>query len=352
LTTRALAFVVPGALATLTGGYAYDRRIVNGLRERGWLVQVHTLDASFPQPTRAARAEANEVFSALADDALVLVDGLAFGTLPEVLEQHAQRLKLVALVHHPLAAEHGLGSNAREQLRSAERRALQFARRVIVTSSFTQRALVDYGVDSQRVIVAEPGTDHAPLSRADDRVDLVLTCVATVTPRKGHAVLIDALGHLKQFEWTVRCVGSLDRDAAHAAQVCEQLRRTGLDDRVSFTGELEQIKLDALLHDTDLFVMPTLYEGYGMAVAEALARGIPVIATDTGATSTLLAHGGGLIVPPGDAAALRTALARVIGDRRELTALRQGALAAREHLPAWQSAVSIIANTLESLAIV
>ena len=99
----ALTFVVPGDLETRTGGYGYDRRIVDGLRERGWRVDVVSLDGTFPFPTRAAREEAGRALAAIPDGATVLIDGLALGVLPDEAEREGKRLNLVALVHHALA---------------------------------------------------------------------------------------------------------------------------------------------------------------------------------------------------------------------------------------------------------
>src|SRR4030095_16466450 len=98
---RALTFIVPGRLDTLTGGYGYDRRIVAGLRERGWLGTLHEIDDGFSIPHGAAREQAARVLAAIPDDAFVIVDGLALGALPDEVQPHAERLRLVGLVHHP-----------------------------------------------------------------------------------------------------------------------------------------------------------------------------------------------------------------------------------------------------------
>ena len=115
--------MIPGDLETRTGGYGYDRRIIAGLRERGWTVHVLGLDASFPTPTPAAREQAARAIAAIPNGALVLVDGLALGALPGEIEREAGRLSVVALVHHPLAAETGLDPALASVLEISERRA-------------------------------------------------------------------------------------------------------------------------------------------------------------------------------------------------------------------------------------
>ena len=164
---RRLHLLVPGDPETLTGGYAYGRRIAAALRARGWGVETHTLYASFPRPTQAALAHAEETLAALPADALVLVDGLAYGAMPRLAGDAAARLRLLALVHHPLAAESGLDGSVQRALRESEREALAAARGVVVTSRATAHALADYDVPASRVAVVEPGTDPAPLAGAD-----------------------------------------------------------------------------------------------------------------------------------------------------------------------------------------
>ncbi len=138
---RSLEFVIPGDLDAATGGYGYDRQIIAGLRAQGWRVTSHVLDASFPFPSASALEQARQVFAGLPDDACVLVDGLAFGAMPEVLAEHERRLRWVALVHHPLSLETGLAADVARELARSERAALKYARHVVVTSEATAVAL-------------------------------------------------------------------------------------------------------------------------------------------------------------------------------------------------------------------
>jgi glycosyltransferase involved in cell wall biosynthesis len=361
----ALYVVIPGDLDTRTGGYGYDRRIIAGLREHGWTVNVVRLDDSFPGPTPAARGHAAQVLAAIPDGSTVLMDGLALGALPEEVEHEASRLTIVALVHHPLAAETGLDPAVVAALEISERRALAAVRSVVVTSHATAARLADYGVVSDRLTVVEPGTDPAPPARGsavghepsanDDEPsalspqpsELALLCVATLTPRKGHALLLSALASIPQRNWRLTCAGSLDRDPATVAQLREQIRHAGLDERVSLVGDLDQSALAIQYDRADVFVLATLYEGYGMAVAEALARGLPVISTATGAIQDLVGDAG-LVVPPGDLRAFTAALSSVIGDPMRRAALRARACRRRDRLPTWDAAAAAMARTLES----
>src|SRR5262249_9289704 len=262
---------------------------------------------------------------------------LPLGALPDEVAPHASRLAIVALVHHPLALETGLDARHAAALDDSERRALRAARHVVVTSRGTASALAGYDVAAGRISVVEPGTDPAPLaSRHEPRhePDVVsLLCVATLTPRKGYELLFDALASVRCRNWRLRCAGSLDRDPATAARLRARLHDATLADRVQFLGDLDTARLAVEYDRADVFVLATLYEGYGMAVAEALARGLPVVSTATGAIADLVGTDAGVVVAPGDAAALTDALTQVIADTDLRERLAAGARRVRDRLP-------------------
>ncbi len=345
---RRVVFVVPGQLGNLSGGYGYDRQIIAGLREHGWAVELIELDEGFPWPDAAALQRTEERIAAIADGSTVVADGLAFGALPALAARHAARLRWVALVHHPLALEGGLDATRRQQLFDSERRALASAQRVIVTSTATARALADYGVAAARVCAVMPGTAVAPLASGPGGGEaLSLLCVAALIPRKGHALLIDALAGLQDRPWVLHCVGNITRDAATMQHVQAAIARHRLQARVHLHGEVDEDMLQAFYDRADVFVLPSLHEGYGMALAEALARGLPVVSSTAGAIADTVPAAAGLLLPPGDGAALRHALARVLDEPALRAALAAGARAARSRLPTWAQAVERFARVLQ-----
>lgn len=340
-----LELVLPGDLRTLTGGYLYDRHMVEGLEALGWRVRVHALDPSFPQPTPEALTAAARVFAALPEQSLVVVDGLALGGLAATLGAHRHRLRVVALVHHPLALETGLGAAARKALFGAERDALGEVDRVIVTSGWTRASLADYGVGADRISVVEPGTRTGPARTDAAHRPHRLLCVASLTPRKGHEVLLDALAGLDG-DWQLECVGSLRMDPDCAARVAARIDALGLGARVALVGEIAPAELGARYGGADTFVLASQMEGYGMVLTEALASGLPIVSTRTGAIPHVVPADAGLLVPPGDPAALRTALARIVDGGDTWRRLAAAALAARARLPAWPDAVRRFAAAL------
>jgi glycosyltransferase involved in cell wall biosynthesis len=344
-----LVFIVPGRLETRTGGYEYDRRMVVGLRTLGWSVDVRELDRSFPHPTSAALDEAARVLAAIPDRTTVLIDGLALGAMPAEVEREASRLRVVALIHLPLAAEIGIGHDVAARLEASERRAIAGASLVIVTGKATAAALASYGVASHLITVVAPGTDRAPLARGSHDGPLQLLCVATLNPGKGHDILFRALAAVPYDNWHLTCAGSLDRDPPTVQRLREKLRADGLDARVSLVGELDAPALAACYDNADLFVLATLHETYGMAVAEALAHGLPVVSTATGAIPELVGDDAGLLAPPGDTAALTSALSQMLCDRHLRARLAEGARRVRDRLPAWEDAVDKMAAALDGV---
>jgi glycosyltransferase involved in cell wall biosynthesis len=341
-------FIVPGPLDQRTGGYIYDRRIVQGLRAAGWTVAVHELAGAFPKVDEAARRAAAQAVETMPRSAVPVIDGLALPAFVELVARLPQ--PWIALVHHPLALETGLTPAEAEAFADLERRLLAGAARVIATSQGTRRDLAAYDLDSGCIGVVHPGTDPAPLARGSTGPGLELLCVASLTPRKGHLILLDALAELRALDWRLTCVGSAERDPACALEIARALDRFGLRERARLVGERGQAELGPYYAGADLFVLASYHEGYGMALAEALARGLPVVSTTAGAIPDTVPDGAGLLVPPGDALALAAALRRVITEPELRAQLMAGARAARRRLPGWDEAARAFATELAGVA--
>lgn len=345
----ALHFLLPGDPATVSGGFLYDAKIVAALRESGREVALHALPAGFPCPSAATRAAAERLLAQLPEGAALVVDGLALGALPEPAARHAGRLRLIALVHHPLAAETGLDTAARDRLFESERAALAQVSGVIATSPRTARDLAAYGLPAARIRVVEPGTDPSPLAAGSGGEAPMLLCVASLTPRKGHAVLLEALARLRGRPWRLICAGSATRDPACAESLSKLCAKLGLAERVDWLGEVSPDDLDRLYHGADLFVLASHHEGYGMVLAEALMRGLPIVATRAGAIPETLPAEAACLVPPGEPAALAGALAPLLEDPAARASLATAARRGRESLPSWTEAGARFAAALQAL---
>lgn len=345
-----LAFAVPGDLATPTGGYGYDRRIIRELRELGWQVAVTDIGGDFPFPSAAQRATALTKLSAVPAGCPIVLDGLAFGALPEAAAL-CSRTPLIALVHQPLALDPGLDTKQADAFRKTERTALDAARRVVVTSEATARILAaDYGVPRQRISVVRPGND--PVLSAPGNSDGIvrLLSVGSVIPVKGYDLLISALATLLDLPWRLTIAGDRTRDVAAAARLDADIENYGLADRITVLGAMPPARIDELFLASDLFVLASRFEGYGMALTEAIAHGIPVVSTMTGAIPQTVPSGTGLLVPPEDIIALAQALRRLICDPAERRKLARNARAAAAQLPTWQDSARLFAGAVEKAA--
>jgi glycosyltransferase involved in cell wall biosynthesis len=326
----AVHFIVPEGVddpARPSGGNTYDRRVSQELAALGWTVHEHV----------GARA-----VERLPDGAVVLLDGLIASPAPDVLVPHARRLRLLVLMHMPIAG-------------ARERAVLEAATAIVTTSAWSRRRLEElYGLPADRMHVAQPGVDASELAPGSAAGDALL-CVAAVTRGKGHDVLLDGLAAATDLTWRCTCVGSLERDPAFAGAVRHRASVNGFSGRVRFAGPRTGPELDRAYAAADLLVLASHAETYGMVVTEALARGVPVLAADVGGVSEALGHGEdgvrpGLLFAPGDAAALGVALRRWLGDAGLRERLRRAARERRTTLRGWPATASVVAGVLAGAA--
>jgi glycosyltransferase involved in cell wall biosynthesis len=344
-----LAFAVPGDLATPTGGYGYDRRIIQELRELGWQVDVADIGDDFPFPTTEERAIALAILSAVPAGCPIVLDGLAFGALPEAGALRC-RTPLIALVHQPLALDPGLDATQADTFRETERTALAAAARVVVTSEATARIVrADYDIPSQRISVVRPGNDRVPPAPGSNDGVVRLLSVGSIVPVKGYDLLIAAVATLTDMPWRLTIAGDRTRNRAAAAQLDADIEAHGLGDKVAVLGAVPPERIIELFLASDLFVLASRFEGYGMALAEAIAHGVPVVSTTAGAIPQTVPAETGLLVPPDDAAALAQALRRLVGDPAERRRLAGNARAAAAGLPTWQDSARLFVGAVQAV---
>lgn len=344
-------FAIPSNINTLTGGYIYDRQIIAGLRNCGIKVEHLPLSAEFPFPSTSVLEKTADLFSKLPDNSIVIADGLAFGAMADIAELEARRLRIIALCHHPLALETGLDKIRADMLQRSEVRALAAAQAVIVTSSATRDLLVrEFQVAEQKILLAPPGISASGDSTIPFKTDVqipTLLTLATLTRRKGHDVLLKALAQIRHLSWRARFVGSRELDADWADWLLEETRRLGLESRVEFVGTVADPEEE--FKRADLFVLPSRFEGYGMAFAEALAFGLPIVGAHSGAVPDVVKEDAGILVPPDDHSALARALERLLLDPELRQCMQKGAQKAALALPAWEQSVGKIAELIEAL---
>lgn len=344
-----LYFAIPGDINTLTGGYAYDRRLIAELHALGHKIEPLHFSNQFPVPDAEALADAAAQFAALPDQAVVIADGLAYGVMDTIAEQHAGRLNIIALCHHPLKLEAGLSTAQAQQLFLSEQRALNAAKGVLVTSHMTGKILTEqFAIPATKIAVALPGTDPQTFAPCIGHPPVLLT-LATLTRRKAHDLLIDALAAIKHLEWKARFVGGMDFDPAWTELLKNKVSAYGLEQRILFIGNVADSTSEYAA--ADLFVLPSLFEGYGMAFAEALSFGLPIVAARAGAVPDVVPNTAGILVAPDNSFLVADALQKLLTDKNLLKNLQIGAQAAARSLPSWRDTAAVVTHLINQITV-
>ena len=337
-------FAIPGDLATPTGGYGYARRVLRGAAAAGIELRHVALGPGFPRPITADLKRVGDLLTGLPPECPMLIDGLAYGAMtPEVLQRI--RAPVVALCHHPLALETGLTPDQAAALATSERAALAMAKAIVTTSRATADILTaQFGVARETIVVAPPGTDSAPRAPGSGGPGCAIVSVGSVTPRKGHVRSVEALAAISDCDWTLRIIGPTPDPGALAA-LTDAIDRLDLAERVHLVGPQSMMAVTAAYQAADLFVLASEYEGFGMAFAEAMAHGLPVLGLDCAAVAEATLGAARLVLAEEFPSAL-AALVRRPALRAELA---ENCWRAAARLPRWPDSISRIADVLRSV---
>lgn len=346
-----VVFAIPDNLAAFTGGYCYARRLIEWLPKLG-IETIHLrLSPAFPNVDSSVVENAvRAINGALQPGSVVLIDGLAFGVFADAAAS-SLKAPIVALCHHPLGLEAGHAAERSQALLRSEKAALFHAARVIVPSAYIARTLEqDFKVDPSRICIAAPGTDPAPRAKGSSG-PVSLLAVGALTPRKAFDVLIEALAGVTHLGWRLRIAGGHHHSPETAGALMGLIEAKGLAGRIACAGELEGAALGDAFHESDVFVSSSLYEGYGMALAEAMMRGLPIVMGKGGAAAETVPDAAALKAPPGDVLALREALRLIIEDVGLRRRLADASWRAGQALPSWRDTAEACACAIGEAAL-
>lgn len=341
------AFAIPGDLNTRTGGYIYERRMLETLPEVGQQVQYVPLLPSFPEPTAAALRDAATRLRVLGPETVLILDGLVFGSVDTALLA-SLACPVVAMLHHPLGLEAGLPPARAAALIERERANLRHAAHVVVPSAHTRDILIaQFGVSADRISVAPPGFDRPPVPAmpAPPADPPLILSVGLICRRKGHDVLLDALARLRHLDWQAAVVGMThDEDVRQA--LLRQRAALGLEGRVRFTGVVSAEALDQLWRQAHVFALATRYEGYGMVLSEAQLYGLPIVSCAVGAVPQHVPPAAATLTAPDDVPAFARALSRLLTDPDHRARMAGASRAGGQRLPHWQDAARVMRDAM------
>jgi glycosyltransferase involved in cell wall biosynthesis len=348
-------FAYPGDFQTVSGGYTYDRCIVRELTALGWEVELLSLGPGFPFPDQETLNEAEQLLSQIQPGKLIVIDGLALGVMPEAIAQASVNHPIIALIHHPLAYESGLTVDQQVRLQKSETLALSYVKHVIANSPLTAQTLTEsFGIDDKKMTTVIPGTNRVShllnqvRTHFTNQDEFKWLSVGSIIPRKGFDILIKALAPLNEMAWSLSIVGDTTRDPSALANLLRIITHFDLQDRIQIHGVIDDARLDSLYRKADGFVLASLFEGYGMAYAEALSYALPVIGTSGGAIIQTVPDSAGILIPPGDVPSLTEALRLVMSDRYRREQLSLGAQEAAKKLPTWPESAKIFADIIQT----
>ena len=355
---RPIRLLVPGNIRYSSGGNVYNARLVDGLQALGAEVEVIAVEGNWPDAGARERRRLGTLLGAWEPDAVTgrsvaVVDGLVAVGAPDELEFAAKAGQQTwVLVHMPVAESSGAAALKREA------RALRAATGLICTSTSAASVLMERGLRRANVIL--PGVDPAPPAAGSRPQHLAV--VAALLPNKDQLLTVEALARIQDLGWTASLVGSDQADPNYAQEVRAAIAANGLNERARLTGELAGEALEAEWARTDLTLLVSRTEAFGMAVTESLAHGIPVLVrAGTGAVEALgmagLATadgeprlpGAALPLPAGGQASpgrLADALRRWLVDEGTRERWRAAALDARTRLPDWSKTAQGVLDVL------
>lgn len=329
-------FLTMGDMQSLTGGYLYNMHMMEGLEQMGYSVNVFGTDWPWDDKSELAKI-CRFHFEKLTVGSCILIDSLVLVKIRSSVQEFSSRLIFVGLIHLP--ATYTFTSGKFGKLAEEEMMVLHQMKQLIVTGQFTYNLLWKAGLNRANLWIVEPGTGPFPQKTHYKPVPSELLCIANYSAIKAQDTLIRSLYSLTDRDWTLHLYGDKDRDKEYSAGIISFIKQLNLETRVIMHGIAMRDEITAIFLNADLFVMPSLFESYGMALTESLAHGVPVLSTRAGNIPCTVPGGMGILVEPGNEKELTDALLSLMDEPAKYASLCSAA--SKYHLDArsWDLAV-------------
>jgi glycosyltransferase involved in cell wall biosynthesis len=356
-----IGLIIYGSLDVVSGGFLYDRLLVEHLRGKGDEVQIVSL------PRRSYFRHLGDNFSSslrsrleYANWDVLLEDELNHPSLFLLNYKLKRRISypIVTIVHHLRCCEQRAGWK-NQLYRYVERSYLNSVDGFVFNSDTTRSEVQRFTGTDKPYVVAYPGRDRFDVSFTKDQITerakqagpLRILFLGNVIPRKGLHTLIDALAILPGEIWQLEVVGSLNLQRGYVDSVRRKIARRGISNKVKFRGVLSHVEIADCLSKAHILAVPSSYEGFGMVYLEAMSFGLPIIATSWGAAGELITHGQeGYLITPEDTKALASHIQAYHEDRELLLQMSLKAYERQMDFPTWEQTDADIRDFLQHIA--
>ena len=342
-----LHLLVPGDINTLTGGYIYNKRMVNGLLEMGHNIKVYSIAVDFPFPSPESRQQFVNIINAIPKDETIIIDSLAFGAIPELLRKIKLNHPIIALIHMPLSVRNEFTDVQNKRLSILEKKAFTYADLIVVTSAFTMNLLKELGVDPLKIVVVLPGVEVLSHKNKYALFPYKLITVSNFTRNKGHLLLVDALNEIKYLNWTLDCYGNTDFDPEYVDTISRLIDFNNLTDKIFIHGPITGNELSKAYVNSDLLIHPSEFETYGMVLTEAMAHGVPVIASAGGAIAQTVPASIGAFFKVNDSKSLQQTIKELLLDSNKYQNLCKEASNYINQAQSWAKSIKDFENALK-----
>ena len=301
-------FLIPGDIETLTGGYVYNKIIIEGLRKLDYKVSIYQLPVDFPFPSDKTLEECNQILTKIPFREPILIDSLAFGPLNKIIAENFGRNPIIPIIHLPLSYNPKYSEETKKHLKEQERNAFEYSPSIIAVSEFTKQLIVEYGINPEKIRVITPGVFKVPRKINYPHLPKKLLCVGSYLPAKGQLLLVQVLAEIKDKDWTLTMHGIQYFDPEYVQLIENFIVNSNLGERIFMKKQVSGNELIEVYLQADLFILPSLFENFSMALSGALTHGLPVITTNAGGISFSVPENMGLFVTPGNKSELIIAI--------------------------------------------
>lgn len=341
-----LHFLIPGDIDIFTSCYIYDRRIIEGLKSKGHIVKLHRLPDDFPFPSKGSLQLCNQIIKTIPKSEPIVIDGLAFGAIPSILKVVYGMNPIIGLIHLPLSVDPNYSAYQRTIITGPEKEAFGYASKFIVTSEYTAEIFANLGIEEKNVNLVIPGLDNFSKKKDYPETPKKLLSIANLCRNKDHNILVSALSALSNKDWILHCYGNLDFDRNYLSEFQALIRRNKLQDKILIHGIISGKELNDVYLDADLFIHPSDFEVYGMALAEALAHGIPVVASTGGGICRTIPAKMAQFFKPGDVYGLQSILEELFENPDLYKRLYTKASTYNEQAQTWEKSCDLFEKAL------